>query len=49
MDTMVIEHLGQTLETKYFKELTDEEFNTYREQYYRKPNFEEVRAQFIKN
>ena len=48
MDTVVIEHLGQTLETKYFKELTDEEFNTYREQYYRRPNFEEVQAQFIK-
>ena len=48
METIIIEHLGQTLETKFHKELTDEEFNTYKEQYYRKPPFEDVQAQFIK-
>ena len=45
---MVIEYDGKTLETVYFKELSDEEFEFYRNEYYKKPNFIDVQEQFLK-
>lgn len=43
-----IEHLGQTIETKHWYPLTDEECEEIRQAYYEKPSFEEVRQEMVK-
>jgi hypothetical protein len=45
---LLIEYGGQTLDTMYYKELSDEEFEFYRNEYYKKPNFKDVQDQFLK-
>lgn len=42
----VIEYKGETLETKHFVELTDEEYLTLKSEYYQKPDFSLVEKQF---
>lgn len=44
----MINYLGKTYKSEIRKELTDEEFNQIREDYYRKPDFNDVKNQFIK-
>ena len=43
----LIEYKGETLETKFYKEMSDDKFNELRNQYYEKPDFENVKKQFI--
>lgn len=45
---MFIEHKGKTLETKFFGELTDEECEEIRKEFYEKPKIEEVRKNLSK-
>ena len=42
-----IEYNGQILETKHFVEISDDEYENLKRDYYKKPNFEEVKKQFI--
>lgn len=42
-----IEYNGETLETKHFVEISDNEFEELKEQYYRKPDYEDVKKQFV--
>ena len=44
---MLIEYNGQSIETEFYKELTDAEFESYRNEYYKKPSFESVKKQFL--
>ena len=44
---MKITYNGETLETKHYEEITEEQFRELREQYYTKPDIEIVRKQFI--
>lgn len=41
----VIRYKGETLETKHYEEISDEEFEELKKQYYEKPDFEEVKKQ----
>lgn len=43
-----INYLGKTYNTTIHKDLTDEEFNSVREEYYKKPDFDLVKEQFMK-
>lgn len=43
-----IHYLGKTYNTTIHKDLTDEEFESVRKEYYTKPSFEDVKKQFIK-
>lgn len=43
----LIEYKGETLETKFYKEMSDNKFNELKNQYYAKPDFENVKKQFI--
>lgn len=45
--TKLIEFNGKTFETKFYKEISDEEFEQLRAQHYEKPRFEDVSRQFI--
>lgn len=45
--TKLIEYNGKTFETKFYKEISDEEFERLRAQHYEKPTFEDVSKQFI--
>ena len=42
-----IEYKGKTLETTLYKEITEEEYKDIVNEYYTKPNFEEVKKQFV--
>lgn len=42
---MIIEYKGQRLETKHYTPITDEEFLKLKEEYYAKPNIEQVKDQ----
>ena len=42
-----IEYKGKILETTLYKEMTEEEYKDIVNEYYTKPNFEEVKKQFI--
>lgn len=44
---MLIEYNGKTFETKFYKELSDEEFEYIRDRHYQKPPYEEVQKQFL--
>ena len=43
----IIKYNGQELETTFFYDLTDEQFNELRNEYYKKPKFEDVINQFF--
>lgn len=43
-----INYLGKTYNTTIHKDLTDEEFEQVRKEYYTKPDFKEVQDQFLK-
>ena len=43
----IIEYKGKRIETKLYKEITDNEYKEIVEEYYSKPDFEEVKKQFI--
>lgn len=43
-----IAYKGQTLQTKYSAELTQEEYESIVKEYYKKPNIEEVKMQIVK-
>lgn len=43
----IIEYKGKKIETKLYKEITDNEYKEIVEEYYSKPDFEEVKKQFI--
>lgn len=43
-----IHYLGKTYNTTIHKDLTDEEFEQVRKEYYTKPDFEDVKKQFLK-
>lgn len=42
-----IEYNGETLETKHFVEISDEEYLLLKKQYYEKPDFNSVKKQFM--
>lgn len=46
-DKYTIHFNGKTFETKYYQELSQEQYETLREEHYRKPSFESVCKQFI--
>ena len=46
-DYKIIRYNGQELKTKLFYDLTDDEFNSVRDEYYRKPNYTDVQNQFF--
>lgn len=43
-----INYLGKIYNTTIHKDLTDEEFEQVRKEYYTKPDFKEVQDQFLK-
>lgn len=43
----IIEYNGETLETKHFVEINESEFEELKKQYYEKPDYEDVKRQFI--
>lgn len=43
-----VEYLGKTLTTSLYRELTDDEYNSIINDYYAKPDINEVKEQFIK-
>ena len=43
----IIEYKGEILETKHYKEMSDELFEKLKYEYYKKPDFDSVRQQFI--
>lgn len=45
--TKLIEFNGKTFETKFYREVSDEEFEQIRREHYKKPPFEEVQKQFL--
>lgn len=45
MEKHIINYKGQTFETKFSTEITDEEFNFLKQEYYKKPDKEEVLQQ----
>lgn len=47
-DIKVITYNGEILNTIHFKEITEEERVSLKNEYYKKPNFEDVKKQFIK-
>lgn len=42
-----IEYNGKSIETNYYTEISDEEFNRIRDEHYQKPSFDKVQKQFI--
>lgn len=44
--TKVIEFNGKTFETKFYQEVSDEEFDMIRQRHYQKPDFKDVLKQF---
>lgn len=46
-ENVIISYKGETLDTKHFIEISDDEFNTLKKQYYEKPDFELVKKQFV--
>ncbi len=45
-ETKIIEYKGQTLETKHFIDLSDEKWQELKNEYYAKPDFNDVKKQF---
>lgn len=45
--TKLIEFNGKTFETKFYREVSDDEFEQIRKEHYKKPPFEEVQKQFL--
>ena len=45
--TKLIEFNGKTFETKFYQEISDEEFEEIRAKHYAKPNYDDVTKQFI--
>ncbi len=45
--TKTIQYNGKTFETKFYHEISDEEFERIRNEHYRKPPFEKVQEQFV--
>lgn len=43
----IIEYNGETLETKHYKEMTQEKFEQLKKEYYERPQFDIVKNQFI--
>jgi len=43
----VIEYNGEVLRTKHYAELSDAKYHELREQYYAKPDYDEVKEQFV--
>lgn len=43
----IIEYKNKTLKTSIYKEITNIEYNNIVKEYYSKPDFEEVKKQFI--
>lgn len=43
----IIEYKGKKIETKLYKEITDNEYKEIIKEYYSKPDFEEVKKQFV--
>ena len=43
----IIEYNGETLETKHYQEINEEEYKKLKEQYYTKPDYKNVKKQFI--
>lgn len=46
-ETKIIKYNGETLETKHFTNISDQEYEKLRNEYYEKPNFDLVRKQFV--
>jgi hypothetical protein len=44
---MIIEYKGKTVDTKFYKELTNEEYIYLKNEYFKKPDFEKVKLDFI--
>lgn len=44
---MLITYNGETLDTKHYKAISEEEYEELKEQYYTKPDYESVKKQFI--
>ena len=44
---MLIRYKGETLDTVFYRQLSDSEFESLRNDYYSKPDFEKVKKQFI--
>lgn len=45
-ETKIVEYKGQVLETKHFMDLSDSKWQELKEEYYKKPDFNEVAKQF---
>lgn len=46
-ETRIIEYKGETLETKHIFNITEEQWKSLKKEYYAKPDFENVKNQFI--
>lgn len=44
---MIIEYKGKKVDTSFYKELTNDEYNNLKNEYFKKPDFEKVKLEFI--